>query len=91
MLIDIYESATAKLKFLSVLAGTDVSKLQLPEDVDKDYLKLAPKKSSVEIGPLISRIALDAVTVEADILSKGYALHSVSITSSIQTRPGGHV
>jgi hypothetical protein len=62
MKIDMYCSVNNKMKFLSVPAGTDVSKMQFPADFDPD-LRVLRFKSQLEFIPGEHYIAVDAQDV----------------------------
>ena len=83
MKIDMYCSVNSKLKFLSVPAGTDVSKMQFPADFDPD-LRVVRFKSQLEFIPGEHYIAVDAQDVVNQINAKGYALHGATITITIK-------
>jgi uncharacterized protein YcgL (UPF0745 family) len=66
MKVDIYKSASSANKYISVLANSDVSKVEVP---DPDYAKLIFERAAVE---------LDAKSnITADIKKHGYHLHLV--------------
>jgi uncharacterized protein YcgL (UPF0745 family) len=86
MKIDIYKSTKSGKKYLSVPAGTDVEKLQLPDSVDPDILSLSPFKTSLELDPSQPLIALDPQDVINQINEKGYAIHGAKVEIQIQTK-----
>ncbi|NKB62319.1 MAG: hypothetical protein GKR95_09375 [Gammaproteobacteria bacterium] len=96
MKIDIYKSTIRGDKYLSVLSGTDVSELKLPEDTDTDtdtdadadadadadMLSLSPFKTSVELDANRNMIGLDQEDIKNQIESRGYAMHRAAIISN---------
>ena len=86
MKIDIYKSTIRGDKYLSVLSGTDVSELKLPEDTDADadadMLSLSPFKTSVELDANRNMIGLDQEDIKNQIESRGYAMHRAAIISN---------
>lgn len=87
MKIDIYKSALNGDKYLSVPAGTDVAHKPFPHDFDPDLLKLSPFKTSLDIQPNDTRVALDSTDVISQIEEKGYAIHAATVTVTISTSP----
>ena len=79
MKIDIYKSTKHGNKYLSVPQGTEMERLQLPDSIDSDLLTLSPFKSSLELDPSKSRIALDQADVMKQIEQNGYAVHDAKI------------
>jgi hypothetical protein len=77
--IDIYSSATAGGKFLSVAMGTKISELKLPESVDKDLLTLSPFRTRLEIDASKKHPALDQKDVLRQIEKYGYAIHGATL------------
>jgi hypothetical protein len=76
--IDIYTSATAGGKYLSVPMGFKISSLKLPESVDKDLLTLSPFRTRLEIDPNKLHPALDQKDVLKQIEKDGYAIHGAT-------------
>jgi uncharacterized protein YcgL (UPF0745 family) len=68
MKIDIYKSATSELKYLSILAGDDVSRVSVQ---DPDYAKLIRKSSGIELQEH------ENAEIVSDIRQQGYHLHVV--------------
>lgn len=68
MKVDIYKSATSSNKYISVMAGTDISKVDVP---DPDYAKLIRQSSDVEMTGSAADTAI------SDIDRQGYHLHMV--------------
>lgn len=64
-------------------SGTDVTKLQFPEDIDPDVLSLSPFKSEIELDPSKPRIALDQEDVQKQINELGYAIHGATVNIEI--------
>jgi hypothetical protein len=83
MKIDIYTSAKAGNKYLSVLAGTKVAALQLPDGTDPDLLTLSPFKTRLEFNPRRPLAALDEADIKTQILENGYAIHDSKITITV--------
>ena len=71
MNIDIYKSIKNGNKYLSVPAGTDVTKLKLPSTIDPDFLSLSPFKTAFKLDPSVKRAALDQDDVEKQINKQG--------------------
>ena len=69
MKVDIYKSATSDNKYISVAAGTDVSKVEVD---DPAYAKLIRQSSGVEI-----EAGGTADAAVNDISRNGYHLHVV--------------
>lgn len=80
MKIDIYKSNANKTKFLTVPAGSDITKLSVP---DTDYVSVSPFKKDREIAKGDSRIAFDSDAAIASIQTKGYYLHSFEISFDV--------
>ena len=68
MKVDIYKSASSSNKYISVLAGTDIAKVEVP---DPDYAKLIRQSSDVEMEGTTADAAIN------DIDRQGYHLHLV--------------
>lgn len=66
MKVDIYKSVSNAHKFISVLADSDISNVEVP---DPDFAKLIFDRASVDVDA-------DSEIV-ADIDSRGYHLHKV--------------
>ncbi|WP_347888607.1 hypothetical protein ABHF54_02500 [Nitrosomonas europaea] len=81
--IDIYRSNSNSSKYLSVPAGTDVTKLSVPEEFDKDLISLSPFKSEHEIVKGKPYIALNPDDVINQIEKSGYAIHGATISIQI--------
>ena len=87
MKIDIYKSIKDGTKYLSVLAGTDIEKKPFPSDLDPDLLSLSPFKTSLDIQPDESRVALNSNEVIKQINDKGFAVHTATISVTVTTSP----
>jgi hypothetical protein len=83
MKIDIYSSARNRRKYLSVPAGTDLSKIQFPANFDPDLRTLRPFKSQHEIVPGKPQVALNTDDVASQIQAKGFAEHSAAVTIKV--------
>ena len=59
MKIDLYKSVLNGDKYLSVPAGTDLAHKPFPAGFDPELLKLSPFKTSLDIQPNDTRVALD--------------------------------
>ena len=86
MKIDIYKSTKNGNKYLSVPENTDVTKVNLPNDVDPDLRTLSPFKASLEIDPTQPRVALDTDDVLNQIKNNGYAIHGAKTKIEILTK-----
>ena len=87
MKVDIYKSNKNGSKYLTVPEGTDVTKINLPTNIDPDLLDLSLSQKGLELDPNKPRIALDETDIENQISKQGYAVHGVSITSTVRTAP----
>ncbi|WP_334107489.1 hypothetical protein [Methylobacillus sp.] len=74
MKVDIYKSATSHNKYISVKAGTDISKVDVP---DPDFAKLIHQTSEVEVDDEQPHVGYDANLIIKDIEQHGYHLHHV--------------
>ena len=83
MKIDIYTSATAGGKFLSVPFGTKISQLKLPESTDNDLLTLSPFRTRLEIDVNKPHPALDQKDVLKQIKNNGYAIHGATFVLKV--------
>lgn len=66
MKVDIYKSVSNAHKFISVLADSDISNIDVP---DPDYAKLIFDRAAVDVNANSD--------IVADIDSRGYHLHLV--------------
>ncbi|OAM53026.1 hypothetical protein A7981_06260 [Methylovorus sp. MM2] len=66
MKVDIYKSASSNHKFISVVAGSDISHVEVQ---DPDFAKLIRKSSGVELDES------PASLITSDIKKQGYHLH----------------
>lgn len=73
MKIDIYQSNANKTMFLTVPAGSDITKLSIP---DTDYVSVSLFKKDRDIAEGDSRVAFDSDAAIASINTQGYYLHS---------------
>ena len=85
MKIDLYKSVLNGDKYLSVPAGTDLAHKPFPAGFDPELLKLSPFKTSLDIQPNDTRVALDSADVIRQIEEKGYAIHTATVTITIST------
>ena len=76
--IDVYTSTINGTKHISVAAGTDITKLTLPEDFDADLRTLSPFKTRIELDPAKTHIALNQDNVQQQIEKSGFAVHGAS-------------
>lgn len=83
MKIDIYRSRKNSTKYLSVPAGTDVSAMKFPANLDPDLRELCPFKSS-DVSPGDKRIAANGDEVIAQIKRQGFATHGAAVKIDIQ-------
>lgn len=74
MKVDIYKSATSNNKYISVKAGDDISKVDVP---DPDYAKLIHQTADVEVDKGQRHLHYDAGLIIKDIEQHGYHLHHV--------------
>ncbi|MCB5187471.1 hypothetical protein LG200_05555 [Methylobacillus caricis] len=74
MKVDIYKSATSSNKYISVQAGSDISKLDVP---DPDYAKLIRQTSDVDVTGEVHQPGYDSSLIIKDIKQHGYHLHHV--------------
>lgn len=74
MKIDIYKSATSSNKYLSVQAGSDISKVDIP---DPDYAKLIHQASAIDVAGDVHQPGYDSGLILKDIQQHGYHLHHV--------------
>ncbi|MPS49153.1 MAG: hypothetical protein E2592_09230 [Methylobacillus sp.] len=74
MKVDIYKSATSSNKYISVKAGADISKVEVP---DPDYAKLIHQTADVEVDESQGHVHYDAALIIKDIEQHGYHLHHV--------------
>ena len=79
MKIDIYSSAKAANKYLSVPAGTKLETFKLPNTVDPDLHTLSPFKTRLELDPDKPRKVLDQADVVAQIAKQGFAVHDAKV------------
>jgi hypothetical protein len=82
MRVDVYKSVSNPEKFLSVLAGTDMSKLSVAA-LDADYQSIALLKKDVDIDPSVPSTALSSTTIIRDIDDHGFATHDALATTSL--------
>ena len=74
MKVDIYKSATSSNKYISVRAGSDISRIEVP---DPDYAKLIHQTADVEVSKEHKHLDYDASLIIKDIEQHGYHLHHV--------------
>jgi hypothetical protein len=89
MIIDIYESTTAKNKFVSVPAGTDVNSLDLPMGTMPHLSSLKLHSAKVCIDATQPRAGMNIANILQQISAQGFALHEVSITISTSFKGPG--
>ena len=87
MKIDVYTSARNSKKHLSVPAGTDLSTVKFPSDLDPDLHTVSPFKASIDTAARTKPTALDPHDVEQQINSNGFAVHGSSIEINVFARP----
>lgn len=83
MLIDIYRSSNNNSNFISVPAGIDMAKIDLPEDVENAFSQVTPFKKGVELQPGDKRIAIDSEDVIKQINDRGFAVHGATVKIDI--------
>jgi len=86
MKIDIYTSIQNGGKYLSVLKGTKVEELKLPEDIDPEVLTLSPLRTRLELDANKEHNTLDPVDIIEQIESKGYAVHGTKTQISLTSK-----
>lgn len=81
MIIDVYISTNKN--FLAVPEGTVIEQLNLPKDIDKEFLTLSPSKKSVDICRTMLRF--DEKDVIQQIKNNGYATIPAGKTTTFST------
>jgi hypothetical protein len=76
MKIDIYQCKGRSSKYFSVPTGTDVTKMKLPVDIDKDVLDIQLFKKDVDTK---GKTAMNEDEIIRDIGLQGYAIHGAKI------------
>lgn len=84
MNIDVYISTKNDNKYLSVLTGTNVNQLDLPDDIDPDLLSLTPFKTSLELDLSKPRVGINQEDIHKQITEKGYAIHGASMNVAVR-------
>lgn len=83
MLVDIYSSLNNGSNYISVPAGTDITQIDLPEDIEKAFSQVTPFKSNIDLQLGDKRIGIDSADVIKQINSKGFAVHGATIKVDI--------
>lgn len=83
MKIDIYKSTSNDNKYLSVPEATDITQLNLPDDLDPDLLNLSLFKPSLELDPGKPMVGINQEDVNKQISEKGYAIHGATMDVAI--------
>jgi uncharacterized protein YcgL (UPF0745 family) len=83
MLVDTYRSSNNDSNLISVPAGTDMSQVGLPEDVEKAFSQVTPFKMAIDLQPGDKRIAIDSGDIIKQINDKGFATHGAAVKFEI--------
>jgi hypothetical protein len=83
MKIDLYVSTKSGDKYLSVPAGSDVNRINLPADLDPDLLSLTPLKTSLELDLSKAMVGINQENIQKQIMAKGYAIHGAAMDVDI--------
>ena len=83
MLVDIYRSSKNDTNFISVPAGTDISQVDLPEDVEQAFSQATPFRQDVDLQPGGKRIGIDSDDIIKQINGNGFATHGAAVKFDI--------
>ncbi|EKO3541431.1 hypothetical protein K0L52_003231 [Vibrio fluvialis] len=83
MLVDIYRSSKNDSNFISFPTGTDITQIDLPEDVEKAFSQATLFKEGVDLQPGDKRIGIDSDDVIKQINDNGFATHGASVKFDI--------
>lgn len=77
-----------RAKYLSVPAGSDLSKMAFPADTDSDYQSVSVYKQDVGIESGKPAVGLDVDDILGQIASRGFAFHGLKFSTSLSVGVG---
>ena len=83
MKIDVYSRAKNSNKHLSVTAGSNLSDIPFPPELDPDFSEVKTLRKAMEIDTDDDRIGINSANMIDQIKSRGFATHGTKITFTV--------